>query len=1672
VVLPKIQSQHAGALDSIEPKFLISQLIKIFILFIMTSISLSGDIFVRQNSGQFQYSSSNAFNTTTAIAAWPVSLNNTSGSNKNVFIVGNLQLTIANMYFIMGGPNITLDGQNNTVNVNNVSNYPGLVQNGTFSDGKNDIIIRNLGVTSTSSTLVNMGGWVGQQYMNKIATGCHVINCNSSGDISGQFAGGIFGFSSSGTATNCVSSGAINGPHAGGIFGSGSSGTATNCNSSGIVGQFAGGIFGSYSSGTAANCYNLGAISGSSAGGIFGYQSSGTAENCYNSITISGQQAGGIFGSNSSGTATNCNSSGAISGQFAGGIFGFGSSGTTVGCNSTGAINGAHAGGIFGSGSSGTATNCYSSGVIGQFAGGIFGSNSGSTAKATNCYSLGAISSGGIFGYQSRGTAENCYSSGLIGEQAGGIFGSYSSGTATNCNSSGAISGQFAGGIFGFSSSGTATNCNSTGAISGPHAGGIFGSGSSGTATNCNSSGVIAQFAGGIFGSNSGSTATAANCNSSGAISGTSSGGIFGYQSRGTATNCYSSITISGQQSGGIFGSNSSGTATNCYSIGDISGQFAGGIFGFSSSGTATNCNSTGAISGLFTGGIFGNGSTGTATTCYSSGVIGQFAGGIFGANSGSTAKATNCYSSGAINGSNAGGIFGYQSSGTAENCYSSGLIGEQAGGIFGGYSIGGISTNCYSIGDISGKFAGGIFGFSSSGTSTKCYSSGAISGQFAGGIFGAATGTATNCYSSGAIGPYAGGIFGGYSTGGTATNCYSSGTIGQFAGGIFGYQSSGTNNNSRNTNGWSDTTAVITIGISGAGPTYTNGTLTEQGTTWIDINLSATDTPWLLKSFNSQLYSPNTQTITTSSGSTSNAIIISGVDYQIIDVNNTIVNASNFTGISSSTGAITFSYLDVAIYTIRVLRKTTGSTPPVGYQINTLTITITYQPQSITLSGDIYVRQNSGQFQYSSSSSFNATTPITAWPVTLNNISGSNKNVFIVGNLELFTANMYFIMGSQKITLDGQNNTVNVNNVSNYPGLVQNGTSFSSGQNTIIIQNLGITSAGSTSLAERAGWVGQRYMNKNANSCQVNNCYSSGSIIGIGAGGTIGGDSSGTATNCYSTGAINGEGGGGIFGGDSSGTATNCYSSGPINGPQAGGIFGAGSNSGTATNCYSSGAISSGSGAQGIFGPDSDGTNTTQINSQHTTGWSDTTAATTIGISGAGPTYTNGTLTAQGTTWIDINLSATDTPWLLKSFNNQLYSPNTLTTTNASGTTSSAIISTGVDYQIIDVNNTLVNASNFTGISSSSGVITFGNIVAGTYTLRVLRKNAGSTPPVGYQINTMTITYQPPFTNFTLSPASVNERALYSGTLTSDSTTTTQYSILSQAWDNLYVSGNTLNARYGISYRDFQNYPVQISGTSNGITLIRSFNIQIVNLPDAPIEVFLSNSQIPENSAIGSVVGTLQTFDLDPGNTFTYQLVSGAGSSDNSSFRIQNDVLYTATTFNYNTKNVYSIRVKSTDNTGLYVENPILLSVVLPTAVSLEISGVGNAFQIELKGQSVNGGDLSFEIIRQPSFGSLVPSNTNGVFVYTSDNTTTDSFQYVVREGSMTSLPATVIVYKYNQTDVSNIPLNMGPIQFSSIDALGTKWTLGGGIISTDLFIQNSSSITIGGIMTIGTIS
>ncbi|MCA2668070.1 MAG: VCBS repeat-containing protein [Pseudanabaena sp. M114S2SP2A07QC] len=122
------------------------------------------------------------------------------------------------------------------------------------------------------------------------------------------------------------------------------------------------------------------------------------------------------------------------------------------------------------------------------------------------------------------------------------------------------------------------------------------------------------------------------------------------------------------------------------------------------------------------------------------------------------------------------------------------------------------------------------------------------------------------------------------------------------------------------------------------------------------------------------------------------------------------------------------------------------------------------------------------------------------------------------------------------------------------------------------------------------------------------------------------------------------------------------------------------------------------------------------------------------------------------------------------------------------------------------------------------------------------------------------------------------------------------------------------------------------LQGNGSNVTLADNQGQGTINNDDnpnqSPTDLTLSNNTVAENQPINTLIGDFTTTDPDTGNTFTYSLVSGTGDTDNSLFSISANQLKTNATFDYETKNSYSIRVKTTDQGGLSYEKPLTVNI------------------------------------------------------------------------------------------------------------------------------------------------
>ena len=119
------------------------------------------------------------------------------------------------------------------------------------------------------------------------------------------------------------------------------------------------------------------------------------------------------------------------------------------------------------------------------------------------------------------------------------------------------------------------------------------------------------------------------------------------------------------------------------------------------------------------------------------------------------------------------------------------------------------------------------------------------------------------------------------------------------------------------------------------------------------------------------------------------------------------------------------------------------------------------------------------------------------------------------------------------------------------------------------------------------------------------------------------------------------------------------------------------------------------------------------------------------------------------------------------------------------------------------------------------------------------------------------------------------------------------------------------------------------LSNPSAGIVLGTTTTqaITITDNDNPPTDLILSATIVNENVAPNTFIGTFTTLDPDGGN-FTYSLVPGTGSINNSAFTIVGNQLQINASPDFETQPSYSVRVRTTDFSGLTYDKQISIIV------------------------------------------------------------------------------------------------------------------------------------------------
>ena len=102
------------------------------------------------------------------------------------------------------------------------------------------------------------------------------------------------------------------------------------------------------------------------------------------------------------------------------------------------------------------------------------------------------------------------------------------------------------------------------------------------------------------------------------------------------------------------------------------------------------------------------------------------------------------------------------------------------------------------------------------------------------------------------------------------------------------------------------------------------------------------------------------------------------------------------------------------------------------------------------------------------------------------------------------------------------------------------------------------------------------------------------------------------------------------------------------------------------------------------------------------------------------------------------------------------------------------------------------------------------------------------------------------------------------------------------------------------------------------------------INYNTAPIDLILSDNTFYEYDPMNTVIGTLFTLDNDVNLPFVYELVTGEGDEDNDLFILEGNSLKTNASFTCSRQTEYSVRIRTTDIGGLFLEKSFTLNEVI----------------------------------------------------------------------------------------------------------------------------------------------
>ncbi|MCA9085006.1 MAG: cadherin domain-containing protein, partial [Planctomycetaceae bacterium] len=206
----------------------------------------------------------------------------------------------------------------------------------------------------------------------------------------------------------------------------------------------------------------------------------------------------------------------------------------------------------------------------------------------------------------------------------------------------------------------------------------------------------------------------------------------------------------------------------------------------------------------------------------------------------------------------------------------------------------------------------------------------------------------------------------------------------------------------------------------------------------------------------------------------------------------------------------------------------------------------------------------------------------------------------------------------------------------------------------------------------------------------------------------------------------------------------------------------------------------------------------------------------------------------------------------------------------------------------------------------------------------------------------------------------------------------------------------------------------------AGGLTDTQVVTIAAIDQNEAPTDLLLSGGSVDENSAVGTVVGSVSGLDADAGDLLTYSLLNDAGGRFTIDMNSGTISVADGSLLNFESASTHQIRIRATDQSGLTYNETFIITLndvnEAPVAVGdqylglqLETIEVGPGGLLH-NDSDVDGDGLTVVLVTTTAHGSLLVSG-DGSFVYKPAQVFSgvDSFSYYVTDGQLISNTVTV---------------------------------------------------------------